>query len=167
MKASELFFDNGDLDFYKRKEKDRWLRPGKVISQDGKVVFVRHGVAFIRVSPNRLYLVNLRFDNFELKEKTSWDKLHYENLIWGHQDTEPCDKRELYNTKELSLKKKDQIQYKLPGEEEWITVTILGRAGKTTGTNKTWFNVQDHTAASEKSLDLKTIGWKISHLKDD
>jgi len=48
-----------------------------------------------------------------------------------------------------------------------MTATVLGRAGKTTGTNKTWFNVQDHTAAGEqKSLDLKTIKWKISIPED-
>ena len=61
----------------------------------------------------------------------------------------------------MSLKKKDQIQFKLPGEDKWITATKQGRAGKTTGTKKKWFNVQDYTVAGEqKSLDLKTIEWK-------
>ena len=37
----EQFIDNGDLVFNKREGKDHWLRPGKVIFQDGKVVFIR------------------------------------------------------------------------------------------------------------------------------
>ena len=40
--------------FYKRKGRERWLGPGKVMFQDGKVVFIRHGSSFVRVSPNRL-----------------------------------------------------------------------------------------------------------------
>ena len=40
--------------YYKREDQDRWLGPGKVIFQDGKVVFILHGGVFIRVSPNRL-----------------------------------------------------------------------------------------------------------------
>ena len=39
---------------YKREEKERWLGPGKVMFQDGKGVFIRHGSSFVRVSPNRL-----------------------------------------------------------------------------------------------------------------
>jgi len=107
VRASEQIFDNGDLVFYKREGKDRWLGPGKVIFQDGKVVFVRHGGVFVRVSPNRLCLVNSGFDNLEAKGKTTLDKLHYENdklnkeekvtkisetFVRGHRSTEPCDK---------------------------------------------------------------------------
>ena len=39
----------------------RWLGPGKVVFQDGKVIFIRHGGAFIRVSPNRLIRVGEEF----------------------------------------------------------------------------------------------------------
>ena len=41
--------------FYKRERKEQWLGPGKVMFQDGKVVFIHHGSSFIRVSPNRLF----------------------------------------------------------------------------------------------------------------
>ena len=54
VRASEQVFENGDRVFYKREGKERWLGPGKVVFQDGKVVFVRHGAVFVRVSPNRL-----------------------------------------------------------------------------------------------------------------
>ena len=54
VRVSEQFFNNGDNVFYKHEGKERWLGPGKVVFQDGKVVFVRHGSVFVRVSPNIL-----------------------------------------------------------------------------------------------------------------
>ena len=54
VRASEQVFEPGDHVFYKRDGHDRWLGLGKVIFQDGKVVFVRHGSIFVRVSLNRL-----------------------------------------------------------------------------------------------------------------
>jgi hypothetical protein len=41
----------------------------------------------------------------------------------------------------LQIKKNDNIQYKLSDSEEWISATVLGKAGKMTGKNKTWYNV--------------------------
>ena len=54
VRASEQIFENGDRVFYTREGKEGWLWPGKVVFQDGKVVFVRHGGIFVRVSTNRL-----------------------------------------------------------------------------------------------------------------
>ena len=42
VRAREETFDPGDSVFYKKEEKNRWLGPDKVISQDGWVVFVTH-----------------------------------------------------------------------------------------------------------------------------
>lgn len=54
VRASGQIFRHGDIVYYKRENRERWLGPAKVIFQDGKVVFVRHGGVFVRVSPNRL-----------------------------------------------------------------------------------------------------------------
>ena len=50
---SELY-DYGDIVYYKRMKDDRWLGPARVIFQDGKIIFVRHGSTYIRVSANRI-----------------------------------------------------------------------------------------------------------------
>ena len=39
---------------YKRDGSTKWLGPGKVIFQDGRLVFVGHGGVYVRVSTNRL-----------------------------------------------------------------------------------------------------------------
>ena len=54
VRAAEVIYHHGDNVYYKREGHDKWLGPGKVIFQDGKVIFVRHGGTFVRVSPNRL-----------------------------------------------------------------------------------------------------------------
>ena len=67
---------NGDLVFYKREGREKWLGPGKVVFQDGKVVFVRHGSVFVRVSPNRLCKINsLEYD----KDESAHESVSNEN----------------------------------------------------------------------------------------
>ena len=48
------------------------------------------------------------------------------------------------------LKANDQIQYKLNNLNEWIKATVLGRAGKVTGKNKNWYNVQETESEKQK-----------------
>ena len=53
-----------------------------------------------------------------------------------------------------TLKANDQIQYKLNNSNEWIKATVLGRAGKVTGKNKNWYNVQETESEKQNSVDL-------------
>ena len=62
VRASETRFENGDRVYYKRENQNtKWLGPGKVVFQDGKIVFIRHGGVFVRVSPNRIIKSNEQF----------------------------------------------------------------------------------------------------------
>ena len=54
IRVSEQIFNNGDRVFYMREGSKKWLGPAKVVFQDGKVIFIRHGGIMVRVSPNRL-----------------------------------------------------------------------------------------------------------------
>lgn len=73
VRASEQVFENGYRVFYKREGKERWLGPGRVVFQDGKVVFVRHGAVFVRVPLKRLQKVTnyLTDNNINNKGKMS------------------------------------------------------------------------------------------------
>ena len=62
VRVAEQVFNPGDFVFYKREGHDRWLGPGKVICQDGKLIFVRHGGVIVRVSPNRLIKQGSEFE---------------------------------------------------------------------------------------------------------
>ena len=52
------FFDIGQKVYYKRKNDIKWKGPGKVVGQDGPVVFVRHGGFYIKVHCSRVQLTS-------------------------------------------------------------------------------------------------------------
>ena len=58
MRASEERYTYGDKVYYFREGKETWLGPAKVLFQDGKVIFIRHGSEMVRVSANRLKKVH-------------------------------------------------------------------------------------------------------------
>ena len=47
-------FENGEQVYYRRGQKKEWKGPAKVIGQEGKIVLVRHGVAYYRCHPCQL-----------------------------------------------------------------------------------------------------------------
>ena len=53
VRVAETTFQNGEKVFYKRDDSNRWRGPGKVIGQDGKIVFIRHGSQLVRVATCR------------------------------------------------------------------------------------------------------------------
>jgi hypothetical protein len=90
VRASEQVFENGDRVFYKREGHEKWLGPGKVVFQDGRVIFIRHGGIFVRVSPNRLVKAGKEFD-LKVEEKPenmiterNPNKVQLTNItVWG------------------------------------------------------------------------------------
>lgn len=54
IRTSDTVYQYGDIVYYKRENEDQWKGPAKVMFQDGKVIFVRHGGFGIKVSANRL-----------------------------------------------------------------------------------------------------------------
>ena len=61
-------FEPGDTVYYERDDCHRWRGPEKIIGQDGKLVFVRHGNICVRVSPCRLLKVGEEFENHDSKK---------------------------------------------------------------------------------------------------
>ncbi len=57
MRTAQHVYSPGDYVYYRRQIDDRWLGPGKVVYQDGKVICVRHGKYFGQVHANRLHPV--------------------------------------------------------------------------------------------------------------
>ena len=52
--TNNTIFTNGDRVWYKRERDGKWRGPAKVIFQDGKIIWVRHGSSAVRVSVNRI-----------------------------------------------------------------------------------------------------------------
>jgi len=174
VRAAEQVFENRDLVFYKREGKERWLGPGKVVFQDGKVVFVRHGAVFVRVSPNRLQKIsrNVTDDHNnndeheqelttdEPNEQTAVDDQHTisEDLPAAVQAAVAAQEN---NASKKVLKTNDNIQFKLSEDDIWVQAKVLGRAGKGTGKNKHWYNIQENASGEKKSINLEQVQWQI------
>ena len=136
----------------------KWLGLGKVVFQDGKVVLVKHGSVFVRVSPNRLCKINSvesdedgsRLDIVSSRNNAGQlehKDIYAENREWMEEtETEPeiiskeipsSDKprtaTESQRTERPKLKINDKIQYKVNDTDEWVTAKVMSRAGKDTG----------------------------------
>lgn len=150
--------------------------------KDGKVIFVRHGGVFVRVSPNRLHKVNnISFSN-DHKITDTYDP----NMPESNQsNSKECDVKDS-DTKAVSesvlnkevteieldvprgelpaaddkLSANDKIQFRLPDSEDWVTAIVLGRAGKVSGKNRNWYNIRESESNVEKSLNLDVAEWK-------
>ena len=186
VRVAEQIYTNGDMVFYKREGKEKWLGPGKVVFQDGKVVFVRHGSVFVRVSPNRLCKIN-RVENDEdgsrldiVSSGNNAGQLEHKGISYAENrelmeetKTEPeiiseeipsSDKpgtaTETQRTERPILKINDKIQYKVNDTGEWVTAKVMSRACKATGRYKDWYNIQDDGSNEQKSIDMRQYIWK-------
>ena len=173
IRAAEQVYENGESVFYKREGKERWLGPGKVVFQDGKVVFIRHGGVFVRVSPNRLCKVqnhsekqskeiSLGEANSEKIENNTGVPIISETVADLQRKTDD----ESITTASRQIKVKDNIQYKVPGTEQWINATVIGRAGKSTGKYSGWFNIEDQENHEQKSINLDQVDYRLQEVKE-
>ena len=258
VRAAEDHFESGEMVYYKRCGSKQWLGPGRVIFQDGRLVFVRHGGVYVRVSTNRLIKCGKEFGHKELEDEqadvsdgdnvgdgvicdvgidgdfgVSGDYVddevvcedigvngvngdnvaaggvvhenigadggdgnsggseifdngvngardggvgknlgitdHYgEGVVEGEGDGESVSEGEgcegaskgegggKDHTK-VTLKKNDVIHFKVDKEDKWTIATVLGRAGKSTSKNKSWYNVRDQETGKSRSVDLEKV----------
>ena len=144
---------------------------GKVIFQDDKVVLVRHGGVFVRVSPNRLVKSNPDFirqvsnssntrgHEFTLPEQepSKVDTVVEESLsgtnVHSLPDSPPAAIQEnltMPSTEPTSTqapqkafpKPGDVILFKLDCNDLWNKAQVIGRAGKASGKHKDWVNIK-------------------------
>ncbi|KAL5007820.1 hypothetical protein ScPMuIL_016626 [Solemya velum] len=134
VRATEQVFENGDKVFYKLEGKEKWLGPGTVVFQDGKVVFIRHGGVFVRVSPNRLNKAKVCFESKKDKSNSG---------------------------QEIDGEENDQIYIETPTIEDTTKPqafseiqddTLESVLGKT--------NLQDKETDEQKSVNLDSVVWE-------
>ena len=143
---------------------------------------MRHG-GIVRVSPNRLSkgenvksLTKMdQSDTEQSDNKTDQDKriikdmadlkvsetlpaeeVPEENVTDTHSQPEN-EERQRDIVQLGTIKINDIVRYKI--DNEWVTGTILGHAGKSAGKYKTWYNVRDENN-QERSIDLRNIEWE-------
>ena len=173
VRATEQIYQNGDTVFYKRDGKERWLGPASVVFQDDEVV--RYGGIFVRVSPNRLSKVQDMKSQNKIEHNYTESYSKHSDGVAGKivrnvgarvSKTVPATAEVLEenNTnmegteidreavKSRPIKINDVIRYKL--DNEWITGTVMSRAGKATGKYKTWYSIKNENN-EERSIGLE------------
>jgi transposase InsO family protein len=70
--STNEIYQMGEKVYYKRPSKNEWRGPGKVIGQDGVVVFLRHGGQLVRAHVCRLKKV---IEEAQTKQKNSRDEI--------------------------------------------------------------------------------------------
>ena len=84
-------FENGDIVWYKRERDGKWKGPAKVIFQDGKVVWVRHGAAAVRVSVNRIIKQGQEITKESMEERGEIDKADSDEAVDEIDVADPDD----------------------------------------------------------------------------
>lgn len=152
-------------------------------------MFVRHGSIFVRVSPNRLQKVgnylnqDEEVDDKQEAQSNNNDSREIQEASPTISEDIPAESynREVNPTTSddmstdgpnedslqrikhdrKALKVNDTIQYKLQNNNSWIKATVLGRAGKATGKNKNWYNIQEDVSREKKSINLNNVQWEL------
>jgi hypothetical protein len=138
--------------------------------QDGKVVFVRHGGTFVRVSPNRLIRAGPGLDlDSDTQSMETQETLNKVTESLGDSSTDhvidhaahvlphPTNQKDI---KTVSLNKDDKIRLKLDESDEWKSAVVVSRAGKATGRYKNWYNIHLQATGQDFSVDLGEVSWQ-------
>ncbi|ESO93699.1 hypothetical protein LOTGIDRAFT_153154 [Lottia gigantea] len=176
IRTTEGPFVTGDKIYYKRPDATEWKGPGTVIGQDGAVVFVRHGGIMVRVHQSQLR----RTSEAEIPviEKTSDDTevdVNKNVQMDSDEEVEPTnessvDQESIPDTNTLNLSRirtGQTLQYKNQESDESMTAKVLSRAGKVSGKNKHWYNLEFskpvELMSMKQSVDLsKVVDLKIN-----
>ena len=162
-----------DLVYYKREGQDRWIGPGQVIFQDGKVVFVRHGGTFVRVSPNRLVRAGpglyLKSDLSSLESNATstnmMETIGVDNTVTVTVTVPQNIVQKDMQNKAVVLQKHDKIHFKMDEADERKSAVIVSQAGKASGQNKNWYNV--HIENPDQDLSVDVVSWKCVNDETD
>ena len=187
----DQIFISGDAVYYKRDREQKWRGPGKVIGQDGKVIFVYHGKVYVRVAPCKLIKAGREFskddkqndmvlpdtagDNAGMDKKTAEENhIDSEENPAQEEVPRPDEALEMNGEDEQEqpaaiqddthlLKIGNVIHYKANDEGLWQTAKVLSRAGKVTGKHASWSDTEDLVTKKTSSTDFKNDidEWKI------
>ena len=181
--TSEVF-SSGDSIYFKREVNVKWKGPGKVIGQDGKVVFIRYGDQLVRVPTCRLVKVGEEFQRpaMDVQEQENKNTGCKEKLGQGEESFSQNDKEDdivetvtedkhseqnrnsdLNNNVLLNNwpKINDTIKYRMSDFDEWKEGIVISRGGKATGKNKGYFNMQNPKTGCVFGLNLQQVEYKV------
>jgi hypothetical protein len=152
------------------------MGPGKVIFQDGRLVFVRHGSIYVRVSTNRVIkygeckqddaqgLGNNAMSDAQ-NSGSAGDVTDAQNsgsagdVADDNKNNDSDLDLEIVEDacEKIVLKQNDIISYQMKDGDVWKTATVVGRAGKASGKYKHFYNMRDTESGEMTHIDMSGI----------
>ena len=131
VRVNEETFMAGDKVFYKRDDSNRWRGPGKVIGQDGKILFIRHGSQLVRVATCRALKMDAHMSNNENEEKLTTMNEHISMQQISHQnemeDENEEDNDVQYEEKRATGDLSDNFRKETENQSRSFSETASGR----------------------------------------
>lgn len=103
-----VFVRQGEEVFYRMGLEEDWRGPGRVLGQDGKQIFIRHGRSFIVASPARVFPVK---NDPELKEINN-------NIQKEKKEKEPTASVILRNSERVRFQREKPVQIRQDSDDE-------------------------------------------------
>ncbi|VDI54554.1 Hypothetical predicted protein [Mytilus galloprovincialis] len=179
IRASGECFQHGDKVYYKRDDDNKWKGPGTVLGQDGKVVFVRHGIRE-KIHQTAIYDSDDEEENnnrnveqnIEEQEPVQNENDHQQNIQlpqMQNDDNEQVDQNiapgAAFDNLEQPVRPKDNktkdiphvgenIVYKMKENDTWVKAKVVSKGGKSTGKNWAYLNLQDENEDAQVGIDF-------------
>ena len=98
IRTNGTVYQNGDIVYYKRDNEEEWRGPAKVVFQDGKVIFIRHGGYAVRVSANRITKAGTELEK-RIREEQEEFKVHADIKNAEREEKKEKEKKESTKTR--------------------------------------------------------------------
>ena len=154
----------GDKVYYKRPDNKEWKGPGRVIGQDGKIVFARHGGVVVRVHVCRLQKSGDRQDGLrnicelpgpkpkssgepEMESQTNVDSEGDDNVETGaklHPQSTPKIAVQVQVSNPIDSNKirpGQCVTFQNENQPDKVTARVISRSGKATEKYKHWYTL--------------------------
>ena len=171
----------GDKVYYKRPDNEEWKGPGRIIGQDGKIVFVRHGGVVVRVHVCWLQKSGERQDALRniselpgAQPKSSGEPEMESRINVDSQSDHDVDtgaKLHPHSTPNIAVQDQESnpidsnkirpgqcITFQIENQSDKVTARVISHAGKATRKCKHWYNLEYPNGEREsESVDLSKI----------
>ena len=150
IRTNGTVYQNGDIVYYKRDNEEEWRGPAKVVFQDGKVIFIRHGGYAVRVSANRITKAGTELER-RIREENEEFKAH-EDIINEEKEDKKARRKE---RKEMKAEKTRVAIVITESEEEQLEDRYSSSIEENDDIEEA--DRQESEASEEKEQEVKDI----------
>ena len=116
IRINDTIYEKGDIVYFKKEDENTWRGPAKVVFQDSKVIFIRIGSIYYRVSANRIIKAGEELAKDIIDKENEESKDTKENNV-NEKETETVATRTVRTTRQSN---QNDDNY----EPDWNRLTI-------------------------------------------